>query len=505
MGYETVRQLVEALFVPEMVMKDTDGEAYLFLDKDADELYLKAPMSKYLALRKAETMAIIQVTPTDEPDTMRHTGFTRFKREPEEGEQKRKGQVFYSFPFLSAAIRASQEDVESGHIQNGSSHPGMLLDFDQQGDGGNPLITLTLNQPRRRNKAIKKSFSQNGYVHPKYTPIKKPKYVYNNLQIGQGPFDAKVVRLGKDHALVDFGVGRKFQASKERSEANTAVGSPEYVKVYGMLRFKDAIDLKSMAADKSRRNDTRKAKQQKAAEDKIFADMDNLLESVEGNLEDGEEVEDITNLFELNESGELTYKNPETGEVEVVSSNDDDEEDAFDSDYEEESKSVHDEPVTFVNNISPARQRRQAKILRLKVGEKVPVYISSIAKQSSQFMVTTDPSLVEGKTAKDIKKEGDVRKKLDRLSEVLGGLERAEELKGKEYYGTVKATSRAGDWLYVQPTGENEDDMSLPVGVATIGGEASAFSQGDRVRIRMDGIDESRGQLAMHVLEKLSP
>jgi len=45
----------------------------------------------------------------------------------------------------------------------------------------------------------------------------------------------------------------------------------------------------------------------------------------------------------------------------------------------------------------------------------------------------------------------------------------------------------------------------LPVGVAAPGDDSSTISQGDTVRVRLDGIDESRGQLAMTVLEKLAP
>jgi len=57
----------------------------------------------------------------------------------------------------------------------------------------------------------------------------------------------------------------------------------------------------------------------------------------------------------------------------------------------------------------------------------------------------------------------------------------------------------------VQPTGD-DGELNLPVGVATIpGNQSSEYSEGDRVRIKMDGIDESRGQLAMSVVEKLSP
>jgi hypothetical protein len=64
--------------------------------------------------------------------------------------------------------------------------------------------------------------------------------------------------------------------------------------------------------------------------------------------------------------------------------------------------------------------------------------------------------------------------------------------------GTVKATSHTGDWLYVEP---QED--SLPVGIAS-GDETllQGLMKGDTVRIQLEGIDETRGQLSMKVLSK---
>lgn len=74
-------------------------------------------------------------------------------------------------------------------------------------------------------------------------------------------------------------------------------------------------------------------------------------------------------------------------------------------------------------------------------------------------------------------------------------------MKGTECDGTVKATSKAGPWLYVQPELEG-----LPVGVATWeGGDLSDISAGEKVRVRIAGIDDSRGQLSMHIVRKLGP
>jgi len=86
-------------------------------------------------------------------------------------------------------------------------------------------------------------------------------------------------------------------------------------------------------------------------------------------------------------------------------------------------------------------------------------------------------------------------------------------LVGNVYNGIVKAKSKTGDWYYVQPLcidGEIvEDGQSvIPVGIATfpaqeVGGEKdhSSYAVGDHVRVRLEGIDERRGQLSLSILD----
>jgi ribosomal protein S1 len=137
---------------------------------------------------------------------------------------------------------------------------------------------------------------------------------------------------------------------------------------------------------------------------------------------------------------------------------------------------------------------------RLRVGDAVDIYILSVSKQSGQFTVTTNPS-VQGRKAKDLKKENDAEKKLKRLRKSVGGsLQKIWDMEGKECEGTVKATSQSGDWLYVQP-----HLNGLPVGVATLNEGLGDFAAGDSVRIRIAGVDEERGQLALQVIGKLAP
>merc|ERR1712176_445108 len=124
------------------------------------------------------------------------------------------------------------------------------------------------------------------------------------------------------------------------------------------------------------------------------------------------------------------------------------------------------------------------KSKRLKVGEYIDVYISNVSKQSNQFRVTTNP-LIKGQKAKEIKKEEGTKKKLDRLKKSFGGnLSRIYALKGTECEGIVKARSKTGDWVYVQPGLKD-----LPVGIGVLGNENLCdLSTGDNVRVRISGI-----------------
>lgn len=493
MGYENVRDLVEGLFQAKSI-QDTYGAKIFSVsgsnnENDGDEIYLKSTLSKYRALQKAGRATLLQVTAEDDEatlDTMKHTGYVRCKveQQPTTKSGNNKHHVTYSYPPLSAALRVSQkDDVDSGKIQEGSIHPATFFVFDAQGDGGSPLLTLSLNPARKHTTRKLTSSSKNTLTTPKYTPIKSPRYKMEDLAVGDGPMEARVVKLMKDYAVVDLGVGRKF------TQVDALVGAPEFVKVFGMLRFKDAIAPSPTHAGSAAPNEVVEK------DDDVFADMDNLLqEKVEAmeELEDGEEFEDMTHLFEQNGDGSLEFRNPETGETEIVDAADETSEDM-------------DEPVTFSIPSSVLKAKNRPRTIRLQPGDTLPVHILSVSPQSSQFRVTTDPSLVRGKKAKDIKKESGAAKKLERLSQMLGGLHKAEELRGREYDGTVKATSQTGDWLYVQPNGDNEDEVRLPVGVATVPEDEVEYFQGDLVRISMEGIDESRGQLAMRVIEKLSP
>ena len=126
-------------------------------------------------------------------------------------------------------------------------------------------------------------------------------------------------------------------------------------------------------------------------------------------------------------------------------------------------------------------------------------------------MVTLDPSVM-GRKAKDMKLERTAEKRMSKLADRMGGgdgLGFILGLVGTECDGVIKARSKTGDWYYVQPMLDG-DGSQLPVGVAVPsvvveGGEEGtdelrSLESGDTVRVRLEGIDEVRGQLAMTLL-----
>jgi hypothetical protein len=135
-----------------------------------------------------------------------------------------------------------------------------------------------------------------------------------------------------------------------------------------------------------------------------------------------------------------------------------------------------------------------------EAGDKIDVYIKAVSPQSGRYMVTQDSS-IKNKKQKDLKMEKEADKRKDRLSSKFS-LDMSSVI-GNEYDGVVKAKSKSGDWCYVQPIVGEEEGFDLPVGVANIleGNESdTSYSSGDSVRVRVEGIDEKRGQLSLILL-----
>jgi hypothetical protein len=138
--------------------------------------------------------------------------------------------------------------------------------------------------------------------------------------------------------------------------------------------------------------------------------------------------------------------------------------------------------------------------MNFEAGDEIDVYIKSVSPQSGRFMVTQDPS-IKSKKQKDLKMEKEADKRKERLSSKCS--QDISSLIGNEYDGVVKAKSKSGDWYYVQPIVGEEEGFELPVGVASIlegQGNETPYSSGDNVRVRVEGIDEKRGQLSLKML-----
>lgn len=634
---QTQKDLGVRLWLPPREQHDDSSDKTTTQENDDRPMWLMAPLSKQRAHRMASQAGVLQFeSPSinstasndddDDGNRMQHTGILRIRNKDKIQKNKKR----HLFVPLSAALRVSPREVDTaGVIQNGSIHDdAVVFSLDQMGDGGSPLMTLSLNptrgQVRDRMKlkaAGKRHFSQDKRVQVLDGDLKCN---FDNLRVGDGPIKAKVMRMStrSGAAFVDCGVGRSTK------DGNT--------RVLGMLRFDDLVqsalkqdddddesstvefrsemsedeaqliedamydddeeewddedhddeamtveDLTFFADDDGADDDTDEddiditdlltvgddgvvsyqdpetgktvivsemdvggpSDDDESDSDSMFTGLspEERLALLTKVVEDGdvehshdhteEEEMDITHLIST-ENGVMSYKDPETGESVVISdeSIDEDEDEASDDDDDDEEddlfknmspeerldmisrimndREVGDGMVEFDDNTeeitgveeSPTTTTTRStssdsfKPAFVQVGDEIDVYIKSVYKQSGRFMVTLDPA-VKGRKAKDMKKESEAEKKLARLAEKLGGLERILELEGTECDGIVQAVSNTGDWCYVWPSVED-----LPVGVAKLSSDDIQVAKGDSVRVRMDGIDESRGQLAMTVI-----
>lgn len=536
-------------------------------------MWLMSPLSKQRAHRMASQAGLLQfASPSEDDETtddtsndndtdidttadtnddnsnrMEHTGVLRIRNK----ESKRPRHLFVP---LSAALRVTSVDaIHNGQVYNSA----VVFSLDHFGDGGSPLLILSLNPTRSqvRDRAKLKAVAKRQFSESKRIEVLSSDAVYKfeDLKIGQGPIKAKVIRMStrSKAAFVDCGVGRTTKDGKT-------------VRVLGMLRFDDLLQSslnKKDNPDESNAegkeddvditnlltvNDdgTVSFEDPETGENVVISEMDvgspsddendsdsmftglstqerlDLLAKVVKDEQpahdhDHEEEMDITHLVST-ENGVMSYKDPETGESIIISDesiDDGDEEDQEDEDGDDDDDALFknmspEERLEMISDIMNGREEatRDDEMSTVssssdsfqpafvKVGDEVEVYIKSVYKQSGRFMVTLDPP-VQGRKAKDVKKESEAEKKLARLAEKLGGLERIAKLEGTECEGVVQAISKTGDWCYVKPS---IDD--IPVGVATLSSDEMALSKGDTVQVRLDGIDESRGQLAMTVI-----
>lgn len=490
LGMETARDLVESLMTNEVQAK---LDVRLF--PSGDNLWLLTHISRYRGHRLSEEAGLLQF------ENNIHTGMTKLKT----------ASGYENLP-LSAALRVSQRSVDNGLVSEGSIYKAQVFALDPLGDGGSPLLKLSMNTERKmsKNKRIIE------FVDPRMIQIQ-----LEQLIVGAGPFKGKVTRVSNKTmaAFVDIGVGRSVKNGQMR-------------KILGMLRFDDLNKVSSNPKGSVAKTLERDMEDEEELE-KVLNSMDydieddNELEDDEGDdldediLNDllaksdltnddeedddfiSEEEEDITHLVSLKD-GLISYTDPETGEVtslgtlmeedEDTESDEDDDDDAFFAElFPEEKINTHDEWNGDGEDVVSDSVSRNY----VKVGDEISVYVQAVSKQSGRFMLTARPIIHK---MKEVKKETEAEKKLDRLIAKMGGdIANILELAGTECDGIIKATSKTGNWLYVEPRFQD-----LPVGVAQLaeGISIESLSQGDSVRIRLEGIDESRGQLAMTVIEK---
>jgi len=568
MGYETTERLVEAMFSPTSAdgneaagggyggiqlvetgqhRRSGDGEA----DSSTSTLWLQAPISRMRAQTRANKAAVLQFVEREREDgatgedgsLLVHTGIVRTRRPKDgssgDGNNSNNGSLYQLQP-LSAALRINKkEDLESYSriLQKDSVVPAAVFDFDPTGDAGSPLLTLSLIPPSSSQSQSSlggggdiQEFKKKVAAVVANEPLPNPKRILDDLTVGDGPMYGKVVRLVKGGALIDCRVGRKL-AGKKDDPADDDDRDDEIVKVLGVLDFADAVTSSIEESFQTRRRRGGTKKQQKPQPEEEDQDLpESSYDELFAKLNSNEREEDLTHLFNLDDDGSLSYHDPETGETEILSMDDDI--DAADE-AEEERRRVErklsdaisrsdvdgDESVDWDEKPQQqTRQRRRYRSHRVRVGERIPVYVKSVSKQSSRLVLTMDALAVQGRTAKELKQEASLSKKLSRLEKQIcdqfpaGTDLRAavKQLSGREWDGVVQATSQTGDWLYVQP--EGTDEYRLPVGVASVSpddanedGSSGALLKGDKVRIKISGVDENRGQLSMRVLRKVAP
>ena len=524
LGFDTVGELLMDLF-EEKASKEYGVEV---VEKNGGYI-LMSSLSKRRARAQSASCGIAEVVFLPNENTAQHTGYVRVRR----GDDRKSG-----LELLSAAVRVSPKASE--RFDENDTFNAFVFSFDQDGDAGEPLLIMTPEPTReqikdgiRRKNNMKKQKDARTHkldIEANLLPIDMQ---LSDLKTGDGPYVAKVVNISSKAkaAFVDLGVGRPRGKTQGGGESN----------VLGMLRFTDLVDnavrnglleedeeediMSGTISDDNGDDDVESLDDLFMADDDVFSFGDE-----DDNEEEEEEeiVEDVTDLFQLDEDGTMFAIDEDTGEKEeigsIVGEVDDSDEDNHEDDLfagmsaeerlqaiqsmleeEEKQEKVPDDDNDDDDTEVAVSVPKGAVPLSLSLGDEIEVYVSNVSTQSGRFMVTLDQN-IKGKKAVDMKKEKNANKRLSKLASQFGdeGIDKIISLTGTECDGIVKAKSRTGDWFYVQPDGEHQD---LPVGVANVDADDLAniatIHPGDRVRIRFEGIDDLRGQLAMSLVDRL--
>ena len=363
---------------------------------------------------------------------------------------------------LAAAVRVKQEDVEEGRVQSNDLANAFVFSFEQpqsteDNEGSSPLLTLALHPPPRRVANSKRNQRrQETQINAEENISRELK----SLKVGEGPLMGTVVAVSPraGAAFVDVGVGR--ERSKRLGGGTT--------RVLGMLRFEDFPPSSTTSG--------------------VTVGDEQEEESMT--------IEDLA-IEDFEAEWDEASKMPDEDEVEYDDEASDEDDDFAGLSPEERLREIGMMLDEEQASSGPALSGRR----NLRPGESIEVYVKAISRQSGRFMVTGDPS-IKGKKAKDVKMEKNAQKRMDKLAKSLGwedGLTDLLSSVGLELTAVVKATSKsnAGACYYVQPV-----DSDLPVGIANCDEQegAKSLSPGDEVQIRLEGVDETRGQISFTVL-----
>ena len=512
LGYETIVKMFHAIF-DDIAFRDTGVKVTRTGAGAKRELVLSSSLSVRLARESAFNAEFIQFRSSEEQaDRMVHTG-TTFQIEKE-----KKYQTLTSPDVilpLSAAVRISQADAESGRFQAGMECNAFFHCYDGMGDNGSPLVTCAVDPPRgqireqmKRRAYVKRQVDAKTSRALEMAHSVEPGLDLSALSVGDGPISATVVTISSraSAVFVDLGVTR---TKGKKSGGGTA-------KVLGMLTFDDMLD--NMAEDDSTDEEAALIEASllegtdEDEEDDDYDeedDDDDDVMTVEDLFMDDEEEDDVSDVYSMDDDGNVYMTDPSTGEKTVIGSADGEVDDAEDEDNmfagmspEERLRAIGDmlqKEETPKNQSQSSKGKDVKPLTEIREGDKIDVYIRSISAQSGRFMVTLDASTKDHKM-KDLKREKQVDKRLSKLAKTMGGEDGMVNILssvGLELEGVVKAKSKTGDWYYIQP-----DVEGFPVGVAKSEIDED-LEPGQRAKIRVDGIDESRGQLALTVLEIL--
>ncbi len=510
LGYRTIVEFLRATCDDTLAR---DNGVQLTRIGENRELVLSSSLSLRLARESAYKAEFVQFQPSvQDKEHMVHVGTTFQLAKEEKYTTITDPDVVRS---LSATVRISHADAEAGRFSEGMECNAFVHSYDPMGDNGWPLIVCAIDPPREQ---IRDQMKRRSYVKRQMTVQEKrmeknagfggtgSSRDLNSLKVGDGPFTATVVKVSprSGAAFVDLGVSRK--------KGKKAGGGT--VKVVGMLRFDDIAEHMS-EDDTSAEAALIEASILEGSDDEDDDEMEEEM-TIEDLFmdDDGQEFEeDVSDVYSMDEDGNVSMVDPATGEKKIIGSVDSDDLDNDDDDDDDENMFAGMSPEERLRAIgemldveepkSEQASNKKTQIAnaenQLKQGDKVDVYIRSVFPQSGRFMVTLD-STIKGKKMKDMKREKEANKRLEKLASKMGGEEGLENILssvGLQIEGVVKAKSKTGDWYYVQPEVDG-----FPVGVAQSTIEQT-LKPGDKAMVRVDGIDEKRGQLALTIMESL--